>query len=188
MLLDDRFALGVERAGRLVEDQHRRVVNEGARDRQALALAARQIGRAFFEDRRIALRQPLDEFVRAGELGDPDDLVQRGSRLGHRNVLAHRAAKQKILLQYNADLRAQMSQIELLQILAVDVHKARLRAVEALDQPSYRRLARAAAANDADDLAGLDGERDFLDRWGRRTRIVKRHTVELDVAADGRGE
>ena len=188
VLLDDRFALGVERAGRLVEDQHRRVVDEGARDRQALALATRQIGRAFLEDCRIALRKPLDEFVRAGQLRDPDDVVQRSGRLGHRDVLANRAAEQKILLQDDTDLGAQMRQIELLQILAVDIYQARLRPIETLDQPGDCRLARAAAADDADNLAGLDGERDFLDRRGRRSRIVKGHTVELDVAADGRGE
>jgi hypothetical protein len=133
VLLDDRFALGVERARRLVEDQHRRVVDEGARDRQALALAARQVGRAFLKDCRIALRQPPDEFVRAGELGDPDDFVQRGGRLSHRDVLAHRAAEQKILLQDDADLGAQVSQIELLQILAVDVHEAGLGPIKTLD-------------------------------------------------------
>src|ERR1700730_3813744 len=168
VLLDDVFALGIERTGGFVEYQHRRIVNEGARDRQALALPARQIGRALLEHRRVALRQPLDEFVRAGELGGTDDFVQRGGRLGHRDVLAHRAAEQKILLQYDADLRAQMGEVELLQILAVDVYQPGLRPVETLDQPGDRRLARAAAADDADDLAGLDREGNILDRRCRR--------------------
>jgi hypothetical protein len=107
-----------------------------ARDRQTLPLTARQIGRAFLEDRRIALRQPLDEFVCAGELGNSHDLVQRGGRLGHCDVLAHRAAEQEILLQDDTDLGAQVGQIELLQILAVDVHEAGLRAM----RPWMRRV------------------------------------------------
>src|SRR5216683_4192272 len=162
VLLDDGFALGIERTGGFVEYQHRRIVNESARDRQALALPARQIGRALLEHRRVALRQPLDEFVRAGELGGADDFVQRGGRLGHRDVLAHRAAEQKILLQYDADLRAQMREVELLQILAVDVYEAGLRPVEPLDQTGDGRLAGAAAPDDTDDPARLDGERDVL--------------------------
>src|SRR5262249_35847756 len=54
MLLDDRLAFRVEGAGRLVKDQYRRVVDQGAGDRQALALAAGKIGGAFLQHRRIA--------------------------------------------------------------------------------------------------------------------------------------
>ena len=36
------LALGIERAGRLVEQQDRRVAQDGAGERDALALAARQ--------------------------------------------------------------------------------------------------------------------------------------------------
>ena len=42
--VDDRLAFGVERAGRLVEDQDARIADQRAGDRQALALTARQIG------------------------------------------------------------------------------------------------------------------------------------------------
>src|SRR5579871_999464 len=38
--VDDRLALGVERAGRFVEDQDRRLDDQRPRDRQALALTA----------------------------------------------------------------------------------------------------------------------------------------------------
>ena len=45
---DQRLALGVERGGRLVEEQDRRVAQDGAGDREALALAAGELagGRA----------------------------------------------------------------------------------------------------------------------------------------------
>jgi len=39
-LLDHRLVLGVDRGERLVEDQDRRVAQQGAGDRQTLALAA----------------------------------------------------------------------------------------------------------------------------------------------------
>ena len=44
--VDDRLALGVESAGRLVEDQDARIADQRTGDGQALALPARQIGGA----------------------------------------------------------------------------------------------------------------------------------------------
>ena len=107
-------------------------MDQCAGNRETLALAARQVRRAFFQHRRITVRQSLDEFVRAGELSGADHLVKRCGRLGHRDVLADRGAKQEILLQDNADLRAQMRELELLQILPVDLDKPGLRLIEAL--------------------------------------------------------
>ena len=184
VLLNDGLAFGVERARRLVEHQHRRIVDQCPRDRQPLALAARQVRRTLFQHRRVAVRQPLDEFVGAGELGGAHDIVQRRGRLGHRDIFAHRAAEQKILLQHHADLGAQMSEIELLQILPVDAHQPGLWPIQPLDQPGDRRLARAAAADDADDLAGLDREGHVLDRRRRRIRIVEGDVGEFDAATD----
>ena len=54
--------LGVERTGRFVEQEKRRVTQDGARDRNALALAARQCHAALADQRVVALRQALDEF------------------------------------------------------------------------------------------------------------------------------
>src|SRR5215831_3611282 len=81
-----------------------------------------------------------------------------------------------------------MGELQLLQVLAIDVYQPGLRPIEPLNQPSDRRLARAGAADDADDLTGLDCERDVLDRRCRRARIVKGHVGELDLAADRRSE
>ena len=174
MLLHDGLALGIERTRRLVENQDRRAVDQRTGDRQPLTLPARQVGRTLFEHRRIAVRQALDELVRAGDLGGAHHLVERGGGFGHRDVLAHRAAKQEILLQHDADPGAQIADVELLQILAVDLYQARLRPVETLQQAGDRRLAGAAAADDADDLAGLDRKRDVLDRRGQASRDSER--------------
>ena len=54
--LDQPLRLGVERRGRLVEDQDRRVLEDRARDRDALPLAARQPDAALADDRGEALR------------------------------------------------------------------------------------------------------------------------------------
>ena len=62
-LLDRPLGLGVERRGRLVEDQDRRVLEEHARDRQALLLAARELDAALADDGVEAVRQGGDEVV-----------------------------------------------------------------------------------------------------------------------------
>ena len=60
LVAGDDLALGdrIERRGRLVEDQHRRVGQEGARDGDALALAGRE--------RRAALARPASRTPAAG--------------------------------------------------------------------------------------------------------------------------
>ena len=66
------LGLDVERAGRLVEDQDRRVLEDGAGDGEALALAARQRGAALADDEVVAAGLlGEDEVVRLGELARP---------------------------------------------------------------------------------------------------------------------
>ena len=55
--VDDRLAVGIERAGRLVEDQNARIADQRARDRQPLALAARQVGRPLLDEGLVTARQ-----------------------------------------------------------------------------------------------------------------------------------
>ena len=56
-LLDQPLALGVERRGGLVEQQDRRVLEQGPRDGQPLALAARDLHAALADHRVVALRR-----------------------------------------------------------------------------------------------------------------------------------
>ena len=55
-LLDRRLGAAVERAGRLVEDQDRRVLEQGAGDGDALLLAARKLEAALADHRRHSRR------------------------------------------------------------------------------------------------------------------------------------
>jgi hypothetical protein len=72
--LDLALRFGIERRGRLVEDQQRRVLEERARDGDPLALPARH-ARAVLADHRVeALRHRADEVER----------VRRGPRLAPR--------------------------------------------------------------------------------------------------------
>ena len=64
---DNALALIVERAGGLVQDQHAWIGGQRPRDRDALALAAREVGAALLDKGVVALRQFLDELVCAGD-------------------------------------------------------------------------------------------------------------------------
>ena len=111
MLLYDRLALGVEGTGGLVEHENRGDMDECSRNCQPLALTAGKVSAALLEDGRIAVWQALNEFVRTRDLRYLDHFLEGGSRLRHRDVLAHGPAKKEILLKYHANSSAQMRKI-----------------------------------------------------------------------------
>ena len=76
-LLDLVFGGAVDGAGRVVEDQDRRVGEESAGEGNALALAARQGDAALADDGGIALRETHNEVVRLRGLGRSLDLRLR---------------------------------------------------------------------------------------------------------------
>ncbi len=110
--------LRVERAERLVEQQHLRLDGERARERDPLPLPARQLGR-------IALREPVELHEREQlvhlladrRLARP--LAARLHAQPERDVLEHRhVAEQRIVLEHEADLplaRADRRDVEPLQ-------------------------------------------------------------------------
>src|ERR1700746_1641488 len=67
VVLDDPLALIVECACCLVEDQDARVGDECTRDRNALALATRQVAAALSDEGVVALRELEDELMGSGE-------------------------------------------------------------------------------------------------------------------------
>ena len=106
-LYDERFGFSIERRRRLVEDQDRRVANEGARDADALALSSRERRSALADDRVVTLGQSGDEFVGVREPGGIHDVDIGRVVASVRDVVANRAVKQDRLLQHEADLAAQ---------------------------------------------------------------------------------
>jgi len=78
-LLDQALGRGVHARGRLVENQDRRVFQEGAGDREALLLADAEFHPALAEPRVEPLGEPADEIlgVRCAE-GLPHFLLGRG--------------------------------------------------------------------------------------------------------------
>ena len=101
------LGFGIERGGGFVEQDQRRVLEQRARDRDALALAAGELQPVFPDRRVVSVRERHDEIVRVSGPRGGDDLGLGRTRSPERNVLAHRAAKQENVLPDIGDLAAQ---------------------------------------------------------------------------------
>ncbi len=102
-LLHGALAFRVERTGGLVEQQDRRVLEDRPRDRDALALAAREPRATLAEEGVVALRQTADELIGRGRARGVLDLGVRGAGTPIADVLARARTEQHRLLRHEAD-------------------------------------------------------------------------------------
>src|SRR5215470_3512308 len=114
--LEDRLALRVERRGCLIKNEDPRLAQQCAGDRNPLLLPTREVRATFLQKRVVALRKVLDELVSARGCGYGDDLFERGVGFGRTDVFANRAAKEETLLQHDADLAAEVRQVDLADV------------------------------------------------------------------------
>ena len=168
----------VEVAAGLVGEQQRRVVDEGAGDRDALLLAAGElVGVA------VQLGREADQAQRLRHLGA--DLGAAGAdhlqRVG--DVVVDGAVGQQLeVLEDGADVAPQLRDLLLRQgadVAAGDADRAvggRLVADQRLDQG---RLAAAGRADEEDELAAVDRQRDPVERHVA-ARIDLGHVAQLD--------
>ena len=161
----------VERGERLVHQQDLRLGGERAGERDALAHAAGQFaGIAVLETVEPDQR---DEMPRAlGALGarHADELEREG------DVVDHRApGKGRFLLEHHADrfVRAGNG-------LAGDADHALVMAEQPADDVEQSRLAAAGRADDREEFARPDLERDVVDRGDRAFRRLEAHDDVVD--------
>ena len=110
--LDRGLDLAVERRGRLVQHQDRRVLQDHAGDGDALALAAGELHAALADMRVVAapaapVLELCDELVGMGEPRRRHDLLLGRLRPAVADVRADRAVQQRGVLRHHRDLRAQ---------------------------------------------------------------------------------
>ena len=181
--LNDPLAVVIERRGRLVENENARIGRQRPGDGDALTLATGEIGAALLDHRVIALRQLVDELLGAGEAGDLDHPRPRHRRIGESDVLVNGAVEQQVLLQHDADVAPEPPRIDMAEIRAVEQHLALARQIKTLDELGQGRFAGAGGADDADRLAGPDGERNLLQRFRRARPVAEADAAEFDRAA-----
>ena len=78
-LLDPAFALIVQGAGRFVQDQDGRILQEHAGNRDALFLSAGEAGAAFSHKGIVSVRQLFDKVMDIGAFRGRDDLIHGSS-------------------------------------------------------------------------------------------------------------
>jgi hypothetical protein len=150
--------LQVQRPQRLVEQEHRRAVDQRAGQRDALALAARQLAglaRAHLielHQRQHLLRAPAA--LGRGDLADHEAVL---------DVVEYRhVGEQRVVLEHRVDVA--LVGRHPLDVDAVDGDMARVRLLESGDQAQARGLARAGRPEHGKELAVFDLEADVVHR------------------------
>jgi hypothetical protein len=165
--------LGVERAERLVEQQHRGLHGEGPGERHALTLPARQLrGQAIGEGLQVHEAQQLAHPLADLLLRPVADLHAERDVARDRQVLERR-----VVLEHEADvalLRRQLGGVD-----AFDLHGSLVGELEAGDDPQQRRLAAAARAQQRGQLAVGDRQRHVVHR--EEVPEALRHVPDLDA-------
>ncbi len=179
---DPAARLGVQAGGRFVQQQHRCVPDHRAGDRQALGLSAGQRPAPLAHHGVVALGEQPDERVGVGRAGGRDDVRLRRAGPAVGDVLPYGAVEDERLLQHDRDVLAQLGQLQLPQIGAVEEDRPLIRVVEAQLQLADRGLARAARPDQRQCRTGLHPERHVAQRPPRRVRIAERDAAELDIA------
>ena len=154
----------IEPGSRLVEENDLRIERQRARKCRSLDHAARQLRRKFrggIARQSDQLDLELGQFVHQ-RLRQVEIFAHR-----HLHVLLHRERrKQRALLEQHAVARVQPQPFLLARLVEVDAEqldRARLLAVEAEHRPQQHRLAGARRADEAQDLAAPDVERQVVE-------------------------
>ena len=106
-LLNDGLTLRIHVRGCLIEDQDRRIFQNGAGNREALPLPPGQFLSPLADNGVVARSEIEDEVVGIGRVGCGFDLLARGIRLAQQQVLGDGAVEQVGILRDQCELRPQ---------------------------------------------------------------------------------
>ena len=158
--------IGIQAAGRLVEQQHAGLVDDGLADRHPLALAARELGR-------VAVQQ-LRQAQLLGHLPYADIHITGYNAHGQGRVLqaAHHAEPvvQAVEIREIAQVAVHLARL-LLDRQTFDTDMARQRLLEAGDAAHQRGFAGAVGADECRHAARSDGQAHAVE--GAVARIFK---------------
>src|SRR5271165_6319411 len=181
--LDHGFGFGVERRGRLVEDEDARVGKDCPSYRQALALASGELDAALADDGVIGVGKALGEFVDARNAAGGEKLLFGRGGIGEEHVVTDRSIEEKRLLQDDAELPAIVIKTHGGKIDAVDEDGALVGLVEGADEADDGRLARPRRADERGHGSGARLEGNAV-QHGLVRLVGKLDLIEGDVAVN----
>src|ERR1039457_6976188 len=162
-----------------------RVLEQGARDGEALALSAGEFGAAIANHGLVAFREALDEIVGESGLSGGADGSFRYALAAVGDVVGHGVIEQKGVLRTQADLAAQAGQAEGAHVAAADLDAARGEVIETRHQVGDGGLAPAARSHQGHHFTGFDFQIQALETEAfGRSRIVETGVLEDDVALE----
>ena len=173
--------LEVERAERLVEQQHARTVDERTRERHALPLSAGKL-------RRLAVVQTREphEFEHLAGTPPPLGLRDLADHQGVLDVLADaHVREQRVVLEDGRDVAGVRRRAR--DVVAVDLDAAAGRLLESGDQAQAGGLARTGRTEHGEELAVRDLERDLADGEHVAERPADRMERDRRRGRAGRG-
>ena len=137
---------GIQGAGGLIQQQHRRIAEHRPGDGQPLQLAAGEVAAPLLHPRLVALRQGFDEAIGVGQPRRRLDLLEAGGAAEGDGV-GHRAGEHGALLRHQRHRLAQFAGPQVRQVAAIQQHPAALGGVEAQQQRKQGALACAGGAH-----------------------------------------
>ena len=142
-VLDQKLGLGVDVGRRLVENDHRGLVQDGPCKAQKLALAGREIVAALAHRLVQAFFQPIDKVVCVHIPAGLHDRLVVHALHAQQKIASDVAREQEHVLQHLAEVPAQRGDLDGADIASVDQNAALLDVVVSHDQAQDRGLARA---------------------------------------------
>src|SRR5687768_1413287 len=139
--LNQVFRRRIDACGRVVEDENPRIHQERSCNRDALPLTAAQRDSTLTDDRVVAVLEFGNELVRLGRARALLNVLSGGGGFSVSNVFRDGRAEQKALLENDADGPAQLAEVQLARVHAVDDYAPGSGVVKARDQIDQRRLA-----------------------------------------------
>ena len=183
-VLHERFAFRIERARRLIEHEHRAIGQNGTRNGDALALAARQLHAALADLGFESLRQAFDEFQRVRTRRRFANLVHAGARLAIRDILGNAAVEQQRFLRHISDLATQRLLRALRDVLPIKKNAPLLNIGQTKQKLRERRFARAGKADEANALTCGNMQFEIVEhlRFRIAVAIRKANAFKIDRA------
>ncbi len=186
--LDQELVLGVQRAGRFIQQQDGRIPDQRPRYDQTLTLAAGEDPGAIPQAGFQTLGQGGNESLGLCGANGGGDLRLAGARVAKDEVVRGRAGEQRRILGHPGDAAANLFGIGVADTHPIDADVSPNRVVEAQKQSKDRGLTGAGMAYQRNALSGSDMKGETVQRrqvWP--PRIGEHHVLEVDFAARRRG-
>ena len=158
-ILDQKLGFGVDVCRRLVKDHDRRLMDDGTRKREKLALSGGEVVSSLPHRLVEAVIQLVDKLVSIHVMADVHDLLIGNPLLTENNVATDRSREQEDILQHLAEFFPQGIDLDLSDVDAVDQNLTLLELVVPADQGKNRRFSGTGGTHKCDCLFRVDVER-----------------------------